>query len=404
MSELLFTQDDLTSYVDSLDSNNPNNFKVLSSLYLLKPSLFTDIIYLLINGRINISSLYNVQINNYTVQQLVNTAYLNPATIVERSIFYKNFIKTLNNFNTEMTAINLQFPNYLGARNLSSSTFAKEIIIDPLRLINDSYTNLKEAQLIYNNTKVNYITDLNNVSVATGFTTFTYSETLLTTNNTVYTLSFTPNSGSLQVYKNGIIQILNNNYILNSLNVIFNLPNSVSDIITVTYATSSNIYPNLNIVKNSVVNDINTYKFIYTTSNLLSLDINHNKFFSGFILRSLFNFLKYSKLSENLNWLYNNMASDYNDDIPKNGIYTLKRLLNEYTWSKLNQATDFNSFLDILSKVYFLRIFMLQIYGNSYFPNQLINSEITIFNEIINYFNEIKGILDLFIDDIKVQV
>jgi hypothetical protein len=212
MAELLFTQEELNNYIQSLDSNNENNFKVLSSLQLLKPSLFTDIIYLLINGSISITSLYNININNYTISQLVNNAYSNPNTITERSVFYKNFIKALPGFNIFMSSINLNYPNYLASKNISSTSLSKEIIIDNLKLISGSYGNLREPQIIYNNYKSAYITDISNIIVGIGITTFNYSETLISNNNINYTLSFLPNTGSLSLYKNGIMQNININY------------------------------------------------------------------------------------------------------------------------------------------------------------------------------------------------
>lgn len=397
MAEFLFTENDFTAYIETLDVSNTDIFKVLSSLQLLKPSLFRETIFLLINGRIDILDLTNISINNFTMQSLVDNILSLPVSVTERNIFYKDYLKNLPAFNSFMQDINLNYTSYLAYKGISATTFAKEVIIDPLRLITGSYTNLREVQVIYNANKTTYINNIANLNIVGAVTTFNYSETLETSDNVLYNVTYMPNTGSLVVYKNGILQLLNNNYALNTPTAIeFYLPNLPTDIISVIYSTNTNTLPTLNLIKTTAINEINLYKLIYTTLNINPLNIPHTCII-GWLMRNLFTFQRYHALGDNINWITQEMATDYNDDVPKNGIYTVKRLLLEYTWDRLDTATTIEGFLSLFSRIYFLRISILSIYGNTFFAQESINKELSIINDnIIPFLNDIKIQLDVF--------
>lgn len=402
MAELLFTENDFNTYIASLDANNTTNFKVLSSLQLLRPSLFRETIFLLINGRISINDLASVSINNFTIQTLVDNVLSTPSSVSERGIFYKNYLKDLPAFNTFLNTVNINFSSYLAHKNLSSTTFAKEIIIDPLRLIVGSYSNLREAQVVYNTLKTTYYDNISNLNISAGATTFNYSETLDSNDNIHYLLSYVPNAGSLEVYKNGNLVLLNTNYsMITSTNIEFNLANLSTDIISVVYSTNSNTLPNLSLIKNLVSKEINLYKLIYTTTNINPLNLNNSTTAIGWLMRELFQFLKYNNLGENINWVTKEMATEYDLDVAKNGLYTMKRLLQDYTWERLDTVTTITEFMDLFSKIYFLRITLLTVYGNIFFSQEIINKELSIVNDnILPFLNLIRLEITGFLSDL----
>jgi hypothetical protein len=406
MAELLFTENDFNDYISSLDVNNTTNFKVLSSLQLLRPSLFRETIFLLINGRININDLALFNINNFTIQTIVDNVLSLPATITERNIFYKEYLKGLPLFNTFLNMLNANFSTYLAHKNISSTTFAKEITIDPLKIAAGSYSNLREAQVVYNTLKTTYYDNISNLSISAGVTTFNYSETLDSSDNKHYLLSYVPNTGSLEVYKNGNLVLLNTNYsMITTTNIEFILTNLSTDIITVVYSTNSNTLPNLALIKNLVSNEINLYKLIYTTSNINPLNLNSTTTAIGWLTRELFQFLKYSNLGDNINWIAREMATEYDLDVPKNGIYTMKRLLQDYTWERLDTPTTLPEFIELFSKIYFLRITLVTVYGNIFFSREIIDKELSIVNDnIIPFLDSIRLELVAFIADLMSNI
>lgn len=240
------------------------------------------------------------------------------------------------------------------------------------------------------------------MNISAGATTFNYSETLDSNDNIHYLLSYVPNAGSLEVYKNGNLVLLNTNYsMITSTNIEFNLANLSTDIISVVYSTNSNTLPNLSLIKNLVSKEINLYKLIYTTTNINPLNLNNSTTAIGWLMRELFQFLKYNNLGENINWVTKEMATEYDLDVAKNGLYTMKRLLQDYTWERLDTVTTITEFMDLFSKIYFLRITLLTVYGNIFFSQEIINKELSIVNDnILPFLNLIRLEITGFLSDL----
>ena len=105
MSELLFTQAEFDNYIDTIDKTNAANIKALSSIQILAPRLFNDLMYLLITGRVTLTQLTGMSINNSTIQNLVDIIFSTPITIAEKSIFYREMLLSLTGLNTFMAGI-----------------------------------------------------------------------------------------------------------------------------------------------------------------------------------------------------------------------------------------------------------------------------------------------------------
>jgi hypothetical protein len=189
MSEALVSSAALNEYISSIDMTVIDNRKVLANVQVLNPNLLETIMYYLVIGKINISQLYTIDINNLSIKQFI--AGLDASeTIVNLRTFYKNKIKALPGYITFKNALTASASLRLSNMALSVDELMTTVIVDPLGGTG-RYKSFLDVMNIYDSivfslpaqTKFNAVVTAANVLKNTyGFTGVTqFNETLLET-------------------------------------------------------------------------------------------------------------------------------------------------------------------------------------------------------------------------------
>lgn len=394
--ELLFTQNEVDSFLQTVDLENPSNLKVFSAIQLITPSLFNEVIYLLINGRITLAQLALMPINNSTIKQLVDSLTDIPVEVVDKVIFYKNYLKTLPAYNDYFSDLNENSQFYLARKLLSSSSFATKVTVDSIGFVPHSYRSISAAKAKYNqifSANSNALTSaINAISTASAAITYSTVDILESVDYIHYQLKALPVAGSLVIKENNLLTI---DYIQSGTDIEFFTEHLPEDLVIATYNTVNNSY-DMSVITSLALAEIWQNGFIFDGSGTLPLGLNGTNSISGFALRDLIHNVKYSNILENINWLAEEMSGDYAIDTLHNGIPTITRLLSLNPWSDLVLCTSAREFFDKLSRLYFLRITVLKWVSPYFLDVSIINAEIINFNRVKTVFTSLKVVLDAF--------
>ena len=420
--ELTLSQSQVTAYLNSLDLNNVATQKVFVSLQLLTPELFNNTISLLIDGRLTLNTLNSISINNATIKAIIDGLLAAPTNIVEKSIYYKkNLIDSLSMYTAFLDKLKVDTVPYIAKKSTSFKSFLTEIKVDSLGIDRVVFQSLQTAKNAYNSIKLNHpiSTDylINNiVDSNTNISVPIPCSEILTQfgpNPNSFSLYWTPVVGSISVYINGILQSSGLYDIVDNKVIVFNNIIVVvdTDIISAIYTTfiSSNV--SLHTLTAEVLKEINSYKLIYSTESLPP-SIPFDKSTLGFLLRIFYNqtvdystlndantvlidntYVDYINLKDNTHWFLNELATDYDTDTSKNGIFTLTRLLHTYTWDRLNAVNNFTEFYNELSKLVFIRITVVKWFTTGGLPLQMYLNEQVMYGRILKYMYNIRNSL-----------
>jgi hypothetical protein len=337
--ELSITQTQINNYLSSLDFNNIVVKKIFTSLQLLKREFFNNTVALLIDGRITLNDLNLLNINDITIKNLIDSILSSPVNISEKSIFYKtNVIENYPNYNVFLNNLKLSTSSYIARKNISAISISKEILIDSTGLNPSLFTSLQKAKNAYDIIKLSY--PLNMDYNLINSSSFLFTDTPIKIADHQYQLTFLPSIISYALY-------INNNLVDGSFyNVtadILTIDNSIlideSSFVLIQYTTAeSSLSVSLSSVYLTLTNEVNQYKFIFNKS-LLPLNLGYDTTFIGFLLREfkLVNVpltaidtdtntllrnnchIIFLNLRENMRFLTNEMAIDYDTDIDKTG-------------------------------------------------------------------------------------
>jgi hypothetical protein len=144
----------------------------------------------------------------------------------------------------------------------------------------------------------------------------------------------------------------------------------------------SSSYYGLKYIIERIDSKIANYGLIYDNDKI-KLELDYNTSIIGFILREMYNFIPYVNFSVNRKFLLTEMTNDYESDYyDKSGIYTIRRLQNEYKWIDLDDSLDDKEFLDRLILTYFIRITITKLYLGVHFNQSQLDKELYIFETI----------------------
>jgi hypothetical protein len=150
--EIQFTQAELDTYLETLDLTNPSINKVFNSIQLLSRDNYIGILHFLVSGKINISSLFNVSINNLSIATLIDSLEKQSNTAnINIYKYYIDFISTLPLYNGFMKLVYENSSIYLYKLMTSSKDYVIEYTIDPTGLTGDfqSIVSLKNRYSAY---------------------------------------------------------------------------------------------------------------------------------------------------------------------------------------------------------------------------------------------------------------
>lgn len=419
--ELSITQAQINNYLSGLDFNNIVVKKIFTSLQLLKREFFNNTVALLIDGRLTLNDLNTISINNITISNLIDSILASPANINEKTIFYKtNVVDNYPNFNAFLNTLRLNTSAYIARKNISAVSISKEILVDSTGLNPSIFTSLQKAKNVYDTFKssITLSTNYNLINSSS----FLFTDTLLKIADHQYQLTFLPSNNIYSLYiNNSLVDSSFYNVTADVLTIDNSITITESTYVLLQYTTSeSSLSVSLSSVYLTLLNELNQYKLIFNKT-LLPLNLGYNNTFSGFLLRefTLINstllsinvntdttlknnsHLPYINLRDNIRYLTNEMAVDYDTDIDKTGVYTVTRLIRNNNWSRLNNISDPNIFINELSKLVFIRITVPNWIGSGYFPSTYLENEYKNLNIILKYLYSLKITLKDFLTVIQ---
>ena len=146
MSSTILTQTELDSYLSGLDLNDPVTLRILSSLQLLSPRFYNDILYYLVMGKIDLNFLSSVSINNASIQNIINALNSEGNTALASRRYYENYIK--NHISWQelyLNTVNLSLSN----SRISSKSILPLFFLDVTGVTQDYYSSLSSIKSVY---------------------------------------------------------------------------------------------------------------------------------------------------------------------------------------------------------------------------------------------------------------
>lgn len=147
MSEALVSSSALNDYLSSVDMTLADNRRVLAGVQTLDPNILESIMYYLVVGKVNISQLYSIDINNLSIKHFITQLDMSDS-IVNLRIFYKNKIKALPSYAIFKNVLKESAAVRLSNMSLSVDELMSTVEIDPLGGTN-KYRSFVEVMNIY---------------------------------------------------------------------------------------------------------------------------------------------------------------------------------------------------------------------------------------------------------------
>lgn len=146
MSATILTQTELDNYLSSLNLNDPVILKTLSSIQMLSPRFYNDILYYLSIGKISIESLFNKDINNASIQTILGMISSSGDTLLASRRYYESYLKKHISWNSlYLTEVNIVMSNM----RKSGKSFLPKIFFDPAGIKASHYYVLSDVRGVY---------------------------------------------------------------------------------------------------------------------------------------------------------------------------------------------------------------------------------------------------------------
>ena len=340
MSEKLTNEVELNNYLKTLDLNNRDVKRVLSALQMLHPKFLESMLNLLVIGKINIVDLYDKEINNKSAPLILSAALASGSeTLLNHIEHYRRNIKSRPSYTSFINTKRIEANKTLSRSLIPANTFYVHYLIDEMRYVPNSY--------------------IDNSSIMKKYDLVVFSPAVQNKFAQLSTLS----------------NALKNTY-------------GITDM------------PKFN---TDLTEQIFSYRFLKPDDGSIYYNLNSDTLV-GWILRDMYLDIPYMNLVENMNYIFNEMGKDYATDAARLGVPTINRLITNPNYS---YKTVFSSgsvdreetFLNELSRAVNLHYtFYTKLYGTAYFN---VTTEIAVFEKIIEYFNMVKQMCMVIINEMK---
>lgn len=343
MAEKLNSEIDLNNYLKTLNLNDVNVKKVLTSIQILHPKYLEQLVYLLVIQKLDITTLYNKEINNHSAPLIISEAMgSGTQTLVNFVEYYRDRTKSLPMYKSFMATKSTEAPRTLSRMLIPSEKFYVKYLLDELGFTQNSYVD---------NSALMHKYDL---------------------------IVFSPVIQAKFAQITNIVQELKNSFGIVKMEE-FN---------------------------ESLMEQIFTYRFLKPDNGSIDYDLNSDTLI-GWIMREMYLDSIYENLVDNMNVVFTEMGTDYGVDIPKNGKYTIDRLLldDKYSYAKIfeNGFVDREkTFINELSAAINLRYtFYVKLYGITFYNQASINNAENVFEKIVEYFDTTQKMCVLIINELK---
>lgn len=342
MSSIILSQTELDSYLSSLNLNDTNVIRVLNSIQLLAPRIYNDLLYYMVAGKITISQLSIIPINNVSAKGLIAAAVAGGSTALSK-------IRELESYFTSI-------PAWSDLCNTNSSIFFSRIFNPSKNLT--VQCNLDETGV----DKKAYLYQYQVIDA--------YYKSLSNTRYVDYTVL-------------PLVNTTARNTLENTLNA-----NGLGNLILIM---------DKEIVSNSLLSTVNL-KIIPSLDPLATI--------CGFVLRDLHNEPWRINFIDNMNTMYSLMANSYDLETVHTGALGIKNaMLSAWnTWAYIKSSTKNVEFIDNLVKISLLRLAVPNVYGTTEFTSLELSNENAEFVVIKESLEAVKVYLQAVIQNININL
>lgn len=152
MAELLLTQNELDSYLSNIDLSDPAINSTFNAIQLLNTQNYNDLLYYLVNGKVDLSALLQIPINNASVRNVILAAEIGGDTVLARKRQYEKSVKLLPGFVAFTKEMNAAMSTYMFLSSYPSSGFVKTVEIDSTGLSSTKFNGVASVKQKYSET------------------------------------------------------------------------------------------------------------------------------------------------------------------------------------------------------------------------------------------------------------
>ena len=181
------------------------------------------------------------------------------------------------------------------------------------------------------------------------------------------------------------------------------------DLLDIKSTSISSTIPNFKILHDIIIKRINNYVFLEAENGEIVTNMTTDCIV-GMVTRGIFDDLYFRNYINDVTGILKHQGVMYDDDIPKDGVYSINKLLatEEYDWNKTfpvnSDRFDAVETLNAIGKTMLLRHqFVTKFYGSPYFSNATILAETQIVNEMSLYFRLARELCIIVLKKCKLQ-
>lgn len=332
--ESLVTQEKIKAFIASLDMTDASVKSILASLQFLHPQYLEQVMFYLSEDLVNINQLYGMDINNNSIKIFLKSVEENTNSYISYKNIYQAKLDSLPGYKEYLKNKKSNTLQLMIRQliNISSPKYTTFFMIDEYNIKSNTFKSINTVNQIYDDI-------------------FFKSEIQIL----ISQVSIRANEIQMQYGLNGLADFCG-----------------------------------------TLINQIGEYAFISNVDGKeIEIELGTDSIL-GFIAREQYYDLPYMNLLNNMNFILNEMAQDYTKDTSKSGVYTVKKLMTDFSLTNIFKANIINredKFLTDLVRIIFIRyVFMCQVYGASYFTAAEIQLEKDRYTAIISLFELINSL------------
>ncbi|BDH16448.1 MAG: hypothetical protein [Bacteriophage sp.] len=333
---------EVKDFMRSLNTTDIRVKKVLSKIQLLHNKYLNELMFYLVEGVIQIDDLFNMDINNRSIQVFLESLEKSTDTLLSRKKFYNEKLRTFITYSDLIKDKNSISNLFISKTLLTNKNFQVTFLLDELGVKNNSFKSVQDVFKIYDK------------------------------------IFFEPD----------VQQDIAN---------IYNLCNLIE--------SNFNIQGVINFT-NYLMNQISSYAFIIDNESRYYKDLSTHTFLGMILrqLYNFQRFQNINEnISLTILEMATDFDNDTNKEgaFTVNRLKNLDFYSYSYFFSRENYAEE-KMLLEVLQNIINLRYnFLCKIYGTTYFDVDLINRETLIYNHIITFFDKVYNLSMKIIGKLK---
>ena len=149
MSDFNVSNDEITTWLSTIDTSDTRNKRALGSIQLLDNTLLKKSLYYLINGKITIDRFYTMDINNLSVGNLLDSLNEANTTGIDKVYAYRENISKLDGFKKYMESMKANFSDQITRETASITKYLNQVSLDMLGFNERKFSSIIDLRTAY---------------------------------------------------------------------------------------------------------------------------------------------------------------------------------------------------------------------------------------------------------------